>query len=71
MLPAMARQRLRPLKNTALHEAITTAGWTLAGTAKAVNGRRREQHPDDLRGRVRSALARWRDAPTGDDPYRG
>ena len=33
----MARQRLRPLKNTALHEAITTAGWSYADTAKAVN----------------------------------
>ena len=37
MLPAMARQRLRPLQNTALHEAITAARWTFADTAKAVN----------------------------------
>lgn len=37
MLPAMARQRLRPLKNTALHDAITAARWTFADTAKAVN----------------------------------
>lgn len=37
MLPGMARQRLRPLKNTALHEAITTAGWSYADTAKAIN----------------------------------
>lgn len=33
----MARQRLRPLKNTALHEAIRTVRWTLAATAKAIN----------------------------------
>jgi hypothetical protein len=33
----MARQRQRPLRNTALHEAITTIGWTLAATAQAVN----------------------------------
>jgi hypothetical protein len=33
----MARQRLRPLQNTALQDAITTAGWTLAATAEAVN----------------------------------
>lgn len=33
----MARQRLRPLANTALHEAIVASGWTLAATAQAVN----------------------------------
>lgn len=33
----MARQRLRPLRNTALQQAITRSGWTLAATAEAVN----------------------------------
>jgi tetratricopeptide (TPR) repeat protein len=33
----MARQRCRPLQNTALQKAITAAGWTLAATADAVN----------------------------------
>lgn len=37
MLASMARQRRRPLENTALRDAIRAAGWTLAASAEAVN----------------------------------